>query len=49
VTPFLLDRFHEETGGESLEVNKRIIRNNARLAARIAVALAALRAEESVR
>ena len=46
VTPFLLDRFREETGGESLEVNKRIIRNNARLAARIAVALAALRAEE---
>jgi pseudouridine-5'-phosphate glycosidase len=46
VTPFLLERFHEETGGESLEVNKRIIRNNARLAARIAVALAALRAEE---
>jgi pseudouridylate synthase len=49
VTPFLLDRFREETGGESLEVNKRIIRNNARLAARIAVALAALRAEEGVR
>jgi pseudouridylate synthase len=49
VTPFLLDRFREETGGESLEVNKRIIRNNARLAARIAVALAALRAEESDR
>jgi pseudouridine-5'-phosphate glycosidase len=48
VTPFLLDRFREETGGESLEVNKRIIRNNARLAARIAVALAALRAERSV-
>jgi pseudouridine-5'-phosphate glycosidase len=49
VTPFLLDRFREETGGESLEVNKRIIRNNARLAARIAVALAALRAEEGDR
>ena len=49
VTPFLLERFREETGGESLEVNKRIIRNNARLAARIAVALAALRAEESDR
>ncbi len=47
VTPFLLDRFREETGGESLEVNKRIIRNNARLAARIVVALAALRAERS--
>jgi pseudouridine-5'-phosphate glycosidase len=49
VTPFLLDRFREETGGESLEVNKQIIRNNARLAARIAVALASLRAEEGVR
>jgi pseudouridylate synthase len=49
VTPFLLERFREETGGESLEVNKQIIRNNARLAARIAVALFALRAEESDR
>jgi pseudouridine-5'-phosphate glycosidase len=46
VTPFLLERFREETGGESLKVNKRIIRNNARLAARIAVALASLHAEE---
>ncbi|PLS84962.1 MAG: pseudouridine-5-phosphate glycosidase [Actinobacteria bacterium] len=45
VTPFLLSRFREETGGESLEVNKRIILNNARLAARIAVALAALEGE----
>ncbi|CAA9291515.1 MAG: Indigoidine synthase A-like protein, uncharacterized enzyme involved in pigment biosynthesis [uncultured Chloroflexi bacterium] len=40
VTPFLLDYFRRETGGESLRVNKQIIRNNARLAARIAVALA---------
>jgi pseudouridine-5'-phosphate glycosidase len=40
VTPFLLDRFAEETGGESLLVNKKIIAGNARLAARIAVALA---------
>ena len=46
VTPFLLEHFREETGGESLEVNKQIIRNNARLAARIAVALAALHAGE---
>lgn len=45
VTPFLLTRFREETGGESLEVNKRIILNNARLAARIAAALAALEGE----
>ena len=42
VTPFLLARFREETGGESLKVNKQIVRNNARLAARIAVALSAL-------
>ena len=40
VTPFLLDRFATETGGESLRVNKRIIQGNAGLAARIAVALA---------
>lgn len=39
VTPFLLDRFVRETGGKSLGVNKSIILHNARLAARIAVAL----------
>jgi pseudouridine-5'-phosphate glycosidase len=39
VTPFLLGRFHERTGGASLAVNKEIIRRNARLAARISVAL----------
>jgi pseudouridine-5'-phosphate glycosidase len=42
VTPFLLDRFAEETGGESLRVNKKIIEGNARLAARVAVSLAVL-------
>ncbi|HJQ29708.1 MAG TPA: pseudouridine-5'-phosphate glycosidase, partial [Rubrobacter sp.] len=41
VTSFLLDRFARETKGESLRVNRRIILNNARLAARIAVALSA--------
>jgi pseudouridylate synthase len=41
VTPFLLDRFATETKGESLLVNRIIILNNARLAARIAVALSA--------
>ena len=40
VTPFLLDRFHRETGGASLEVNVRLVLRNAALAARIAVALA---------
>ncbi len=49
VTPFLLDRFREETGGASLEINKRIVRNNARLAACIAVVLATLRAGERAR
>jgi pseudouridine-5'-phosphate glycosidase len=42
VTPFLLDRFAAETKGESLLVNRLIILRNARLAARIAVALSAL-------
>jgi len=42
VTPFLLDRFAEETGGDSLRVNKKIIQGNARLAARIAVSLAGI-------
>jgi pseudouridine-5'-phosphate glycosidase len=38
VTPFLLDRFHRETGGESLRANIAIILRNADLGARIAVA-----------
>lgn len=42
VTPFLLDYFHTQTGGESLRINKDIIRRNAVLAARIAVAYTAL-------
>jgi pseudouridine-5'-phosphate glycosidase len=40
-TPYLLARFHHDTGGESLKVNTRIILRNAALAARIAVAAAA--------
>lgn len=40
VTPFLLARFHEETGGESLRANVALVLANARLAARIAVAAA---------
>jgi pseudouridylate synthase len=39
VTPFLLDWFHRETGGASLDVNVRLVVRNAALAARIAVAL----------
>jgi pseudouridine-5'-phosphate glycosidase len=46
VTPFLLDYFRRETKGESLELNKTIILQNARLAARIAVALSALDDEQ---
>ena len=38
VTPFLLDFFHRETGGASLEANVRIVLRNARLAAQIAAA-----------
>jgi pseudouridine-5'-phosphate glycosidase len=40
VTPFLLARIAEATGGAALAANIALIRSNARLAARIAVALA---------
>ena len=40
-TPFLLDRFHRETGGVTLEANVALVRRNAVLAARIAAAAAA--------
>jgi pseudouridine-5'-phosphate glycosidase len=42
VTPFLLERMRERTGGESVRVNLALLRNNARLAATLAAALAAL-------
>lgn len=41
VTPFLLASIFEITGGRSLATNIALVENNARLAARIAVALAA--------
>lgn len=41
VTPFLLEFLSRETQGESLEANVRLVLHNARLAARIAVELAA--------
>jgi len=41
VTPFVLAFVHRETGGESVRVNKRLIVDNAALAAEIAVAAAA--------
>ena len=40
VTPFLLDRFHRETAGASLDVNIRLVLRNAALAGEIAVAAA---------
>jgi pseudouridylate synthase len=40
VTPFLLDAILKNTGGRSLTANIALIRNNARLAAEIAVAMA---------
>jgi len=44
VTPYVLERLFELTGGRSLAANRALIRNNARLAARVAVELAGLRA-----
>jgi pseudouridylate synthase len=41
VTPYLLGRIVELTGGRSLTANVALIRNNAALAADLAVALAA--------
>jgi pseudouridine-5'-phosphate glycosidase len=40
VTPFVLDHLHGATAGASLEVNVRLVRRNAELAARIAAAAA---------
>ena len=42
-TPFLLDRFHRDTGGATLEANVALVRRNAELAARIARAAAGRR------
>ena len=38
VTPFLLERFHSHTGGESLRANVRLVLRNAALAAEISAA-----------
>ena len=40
LTPFLLARINERTGGASLIANVALVKNNARVAARIAVELA---------
>ena len=42
VTPFLLARVKELTGGDSLESNIQLVYNNARLAAKTAAAYCAL-------
>ena len=39
VTPFLLNRIFEKTDGASLETNIALVRNNARVAASLAIAL----------
>ncbi len=39
VTPFLLSKLEELTGGDSLEANRALIENNARIGARLAVEL----------
>jgi pseudouridylate synthase len=41
VTPFVLAFLHERSGGRTLDVNRRLIVDNARLAAEVAVAFAA--------
>ncbi|HET6642422.1 MAG TPA: pseudouridine-5'-phosphate glycosidase [Gaiellaceae bacterium] len=38
LTPFILGRLHDESGGETLEVNRALIAANAQLAAELAVA-----------
>ncbi|KAG1668164.1 hypothetical protein FOA52_005156 [Chlamydomonas sp. UWO 241] len=42
ITPFLLDRIRVLTGGKSLEANIKLIKNNARVGAAVAAALANL-------
>jgi pseudouridylate synthase len=41
VTPFVLAEIHRESGGESVRINKRLIADNAALAAEVAVAYTA--------
>ena len=49
LTPFLLSRINALTGSDSLAGNIQLVLNNARLAARVAVAYAALAVEASAR
>ena len=43
LTPFVLGRLHERSGGATMAVNKQLVADNAALAAEVAVAYAALR------
>jgi pseudouridylate synthase len=43
VTPFVLSRLHEASGGRTIEVNRRLIADNAAVAAEVAVAYSRLR------
>jgi pseudouridine-5'-phosphate glycosidase len=42
ITPFVLAFLHERSGGRTRDVNRKLIVANARLAADVAVAFAAL-------
>lgn len=44
VTPFLLERIRQLTGGSSLEANIKLVKNNARVGAAVAVECARLAA-----
>lgn len=48
ITPFLLTRIKEITGGESLKANIQLVLNNARLAAEVAVEFEVLRAKGNI-
>jgi pseudouridine-5'-phosphate glycosidase len=43
VTPFVLSFLHEQSGGRTLDVNRRLVADNAALAAEVAVAYSQLR------
>ncbi|CAM0144548.1 unnamed protein product [Urochloa decumbens] len=49
ITPFMLERVKELTGGSSLEANIALVKNNARLGAEVAVALSNLQQREAKR
>ncbi|KDD74322.1 hypothetical protein H632_c1402p1 [Helicosporidium sp. ATCC 50920] len=48
VTPFLLDRVRQLTGGKSLDTNVALVKNNAAVAARVATELCGLMKDRAV-